>query len=80
MKNPFLDCMLTDIIHCNAKNENGQYTQNGMKDECFRRIVACIVQQVFPKPLTHRITVGVYQQDTECAGTDCIDKRAVTDM
>ena len=60
-----------------ANYKNTCNTQNRMQIDPVRSIPSDIVQDIFPQPFPHRITIGMNQQDAKSAAANCIDQLAM---
>ena len=65
--------MYSDIIYKDTNGKDGEYASDGIKASIRKFISTFAIHHIFPKPLSHRITVGVYHQHTESARRYGID-------
>lgn len=65
--------MYSNVIDEDADGKDGEYASDGIKASIRKFISTFAIHHIFPKPLSHRITVGVYHQDTKCARRNGID-------
>lgn len=65
--------MYSDIIYKDTNGKDGEYASDGIKASIRKFISTFAIHHIFPKPLSHRITIGVYHQHTECARRYGID-------
>ena len=72
-KRPLLYRMDSHIINHDADGEDSQYCKQCIETSIRHIISICIMQHIFPKPLAHRVTIGMYQQHTEGACSNRVD-------